>query len=72
LAKQLKGAAALAALEERGDLFASPAQAAAILKLNLRTVYAALERGEIPSTRVVTLYKIPVAWLRQQASKVAA
>ena len=71
LAKQLRGTAALKALESEGRLFASPAQVAAIMDRDIRTIYGALERGEIPSTRIGQRYSIPVAWLRQ-ASGVAA
>jgi excisionase family DNA binding protein len=67
LADQLRGAAALAALEKRGDLFTSPAEAARILKLDVRTVYGALERGQIPHTKIGQKYQIPVSWLRKQA-----
>jgi excisionase family DNA binding protein len=64
---QLNGAAVLAALEARGDLFCFPADVAAVLGRNLKTIYPALERGEIPHTRVGQRYSIPVAWLRRQA-----
>jgi excisionase family DNA binding protein len=67
LTKQLKGAAALAALEKDGRLFATPAEAAVILRRDVRTIYAGLERGEIPNTRVGQRFQIPVAWLRRQA-----
>lgn len=67
MTKRLKGAAALKALEEEGSLFGSPADVAAIMRRDIRTVYAGLERGEIPSTRVGQRYQIPVAWLRRQA-----
>jgi len=63
----LKGAAALAALEARGELFCFPADVAAVLGRNLKTIYPALERGEIPFTRVGQRYSIPVAWLRRAA-----
>ena len=65
---ELKGAAALAALEARGDLFCHPADVAAVLGRNLKTIYPALERGEIPHTRVGQRYSIPVAWLKARAS----
>jgi excisionase family DNA binding protein len=64
---QLKGAAALAALESRGELFCFPADVAAVLGRNLKTIYPALERGEIPYTRVGQRYSIPVSWLRRAA-----
>ena len=65
---QLKGAAALAALEASGQLFCYPADVAAVLGIDLRSVYAALERGEIPHTRVSQRYRISVAWLRRPAN----
>ena len=64
---QLRGAAALVALETEGRLFATPAEAAAVMRRDVRTIYAGLERGEIPSTRVGQRFHIPVAWLRRQA-----
>jgi hypothetical protein len=66
LADLAEGAAVLTALEKRGDLFTSPASAALILKLDIRTVYAGLKNNEIPHTRIGQKYSIPVAWLRQQ------
>jgi hypothetical protein len=72
LAKKLTGAAALAALEKDGRLFASPAEVAAVMDRDIRTIYGALERGEVPSTRIGQRYSIPLAWLRQQASGVPA
>lgn len=65
LTEQLKGAAALAAIVQDGRLFATPAEVAAIMDRDIRTVYGALERGEVPSTRMGQRYSIPVAWLRQ-------
>jgi excisionase family DNA binding protein len=49
-------------------LFVTPAEAAELLDLDPRTVRAALQRGEIPGTRVGERWKIPTAWLRQQAA----
>jgi hypothetical protein len=69
---QLKGAAALAAIEARGDLFCPPADVAAVLGRNPKTIYPALERGEIPYTRIGQRYSIPVAWLRRQVDGVEA
>ena len=67
MGKQLQGTAALADLERKGFLFATPAEAAAVMRRDVRTIYAGLERGEIPSTRVGQRFQIPVAWLRRQA-----
>jgi excisionase family DNA binding protein len=63
---QLKGAAALAALEARGELFGFPADVADVFGKDLKTVYRALENGEIPHTRIGQRYQIPVAWMRRQ------
>jgi excisionase family DNA binding protein len=48
-------------------LFADTTEAAAILDLDPRTLRAALERGEIPGTRAGNTWRVPVAWLREQA-----
>ena len=63
---QLKGAAALAALEASGQLFCFPADVAAVIGKDLRSVYAALNRGEIPCIRIGQRRHISVAWLRRQ------
>jgi hypothetical protein len=60
------GAAALAALEASGKLFCYPADVAAVFDKDRDTIYLALERGEIPHTRLGQRYQIPVAWLRRQ------
>lgn len=39
--------------------FIRPPQAAPILKVSVRAVYAAIERGEIPSVRVGRSVRIP-------------
>ena len=70
MARKLKGADLLKALEEEGNLFASPADVAAIMRRDIRTVYAGLERGEIPSIRVGQRYQISIAWLRRQVDGV--
>jgi excisionase family DNA binding protein len=62
-----RGAAALAELTQAGRLFASPDEVAAVLELERKTIYLALERGEIPFTRIGQRYQIPVAWLVRQA-----
>lgn len=48
-------------------LFATAPETAAILRTDERTVYRALAAGVIPGTRVGTVWRIPVAWLREQA-----
>jgi hypothetical protein len=52
-----------------GRLFASVPETTAILgydKLG-RTVRKGIETGEIPATRVGATWRIPLAWIRQQA-----
>jgi excisionase family DNA binding protein len=63
---QLKGGAALAALEARGELFGFPADVADVFGKDLKTVYRALENGEIPHTRIGQRYQISTAWMRRQ------
>jgi excisionase family DNA binding protein len=48
-------------------LFADTTEAATILDIDPRTLRAALERGEIPGTRAGSTWRVPVAWLREQA-----
>ena len=69
---QLKGAAALKALEEADRLFAYPSEVAAVLERDLKTVYLGLRREEIPSTRIGQRYQIAMAWLKRQAAGVPA
>jgi excisionase family DNA binding protein len=69
---QQNSADALAALEAKGDLFTSASTAAVVLGRNYRTVLAAIERGDIPHTRMGQQYMVPVAWLRRQADGVTA
>jgi hypothetical protein len=61
-----KGLVALTALEETGHLFCYPQDVADVLVKDLKTVYLALERGEIPYTRIGQRYQISLAWLRRQ------
>jgi hypothetical protein len=70
MARKLKGRAALKALEDDGNLFGSPADIAAIMRRDIRTVYAGLARGEIPSVRVGQRYQISLAWVRRQVDGV--
>lgn len=67
LSERLRGVAALEALEAAGHLWATTTETADVLERDLSAIYGALERGEIPSTRVGQRYNIPVAWLRRQA-----
>jgi hypothetical protein len=64
---RVKGLVALTALEEAGRLFCFPADVANVLDKDVRTIYDALERDEIPHTRIGQRYHISVAWLRRQA-----
>jgi excisionase family DNA binding protein len=59
--------ATLSDLIRAGDDFTSVPAAAGILNMDQRTVRRAIARGEIPATRVGTDYRIPVAWLAEQA-----
>jgi len=61
-----RGLAALTALEDSERLFCYPQEAADVMGCDFKTVYSALERGEIPHTRIGQRYHIPVAWLRRQ------
>jgi excisionase family DNA binding protein len=59
---------AQAALERLdGKLFATTTETAVILNYDSRTVRAAIEAGEIPSVRAGSTYRVPVAWIREQA-----
>jgi excisionase family DNA binding protein len=57
-----------------GRLFVSVPEASAILGLDRegRTVRKAIEAGEIPAVRVGPQWRIPVAWIREQARLSAA
>jgi excisionase family DNA binding protein len=50
-----------------GKLFAEVPEAAEILRYDPRTVRRALEAGDIPGVRVGGRWRIPTAWLREQA-----
>jgi hypothetical protein len=50
-----------------GRLFASVPEFVTISGYDDRTVRAAIEAGEIPAIRVGQRYRIPVAWIREQA-----
>jgi excisionase family DNA binding protein len=49
------------------QLFASAPEAAEILRIDRRTLYRALEAGEVPGFKTGVSWKIPTAWLRQRA-----
>jgi excisionase family DNA binding protein len=59
--------AALARL--KGRLFATVTEASVILSYDPqgRTVRKAIASGTIPATKVGNTFRIPVAWLREQA-----
>ena len=50
-----------------GRLFATTTECAVILGYDVRTVRKGIEEETIPAVRVGTTYRIPVAWIRQQA-----
>ena len=49
------------------DLFVSAPDVAAVIGLSMGLVYAGLRDGTIPSVRLGQRYRIPSAWVRQQA-----
>jgi excisionase family DNA binding protein len=51
-----------------GRSFATVPEYAAIMRLDPRTVYAAIRAGDIPATKVGSKSFIPMAWIRQAAS----
>lgn len=59
---------AKAALERiDGKLFATTTECGAVLRYDTRTVRQGIESGEIPAIRVGATWRIPTAWLREQA-----
>jgi excisionase family DNA binding protein len=58
------------ALDELADrLFADVPEVARLTGRDQRTIRAAAEAGQIPSTKVGKKYLIPTAWLREQMSE---
>jgi excisionase family DNA binding protein len=49
------------------QLFASAPEAAEILRVDRRTLYKALEAGEVPGFKTGVWWKIPTSWLRERA-----
>lgn len=49
------------------DLFATPPEAARVLRMNDRTVRRGIERGEIPAVRVGANLRVPTSWIRERA-----
>jgi excisionase family DNA binding protein len=50
-----------------GRAFAEVWEVASILDADPRTVRSAIRRGDIPHVRAGREYRVPVAWLREQA-----
>jgi excisionase family DNA binding protein len=56
-------------LDDLGErLFATVNETAAITRYDPRTVRRAIERGEMPGIKVGVTWRVPVAWLREQAA----
>ena len=59
---------AQAALERlQGKLFATTTEAGAVLRYDHRTIRKAIEAGEIPAVKAGSTWRIPVAWIKEQA-----
>jgi len=59
---------ALAAIQRiKGMLFATTTEASAVLRYDVRTLRKGIEEGTIPAVRVGSTYRIPTAWIREQA-----
>jgi excisionase family DNA binding protein len=59
---------AQAALDRIKDkLFATTTETGAVLRYDHRTIRKAIEEGAIPAVRVGSTYRIPTAWIREQA-----
>ena len=50
-----------------GKLFADVPETAQILRYDQRTVRRAIEAGEIPAMRAGGRWRMPTAWIREQA-----
>jgi excisionase family DNA binding protein len=61
------GPVTLEDLEAEGRHFAAVPVVASILDADPRTVRRAIKDGQIPAVKVGATYRVPVAWLRQQA-----
>ena len=57
--------AALKRLE--GKLFATVTEAAAVLRYDARTLRKAIASEEVPAVKAGNTYRIPTAWVREQA-----
>lgn len=45
-----------------GPRFLSVAQAAALVSLSTKTIYALIDKGEIPAVRIGAQLRIPIRW----------
>lgn len=50
-----------------GRLFLSPAEVASLLDADPRTVRKAVQEGKIPGFKLGVYWKIPAAWVLEQA-----
>lgn len=57
----------LGKLISQGANFATGPETCSIMRLNRRTFYDMIGAGKIPHTRAGRDYRIPLAWLREQA-----
>jgi len=57
------------ALEQRlaGKLFATTTECAEVLRYDVRTLLKAIKANEVPAVKAGSTYRIPVAWILQQA-----
>jgi len=55
----------------KGRLFATTTETAQILRYDARTLRRAIGAGEIPAVRAGTTFRIPTAWIREQAQVAA-
>lgn len=51
----------------RGRLFVAPVQAARVLGVDRRTLYRAIEAGDVPAIKVGAQWRVATAWLRAAA-----
>lgn len=51
----------------RDKLFANVPEAAQVLRYDERTIRSAIAAGEIPAVKAGAQWRIPTAWLREQA-----
>jgi excisionase family DNA binding protein len=54
--------------EARGLDFVSAPECATIMNVDARTIRRTIAEGSIPAARVGAQYRVPVAWLREQAA----